>query len=108
MLPFELVGAHTFYLPIRQSMFPVSKYRLMCEHLLKKGIARPEDFVEPAPASDEDVLLVHTPFRAFNFPKILQRGLTRPRFRDKSRYGLLIGKNLASAPPRFFPLHHGL
>ena len=61
MLPFKLVCARTFYLPIGQSVFPVSKYRLMCEHLLKKGIARPEDFVEPAPASDEGVLLVHTP-----------------------------------------------
>jgi len=61
MLPFKLVCARTFYLPIGQSVFPVSKYRLMCEHLLKKGIAGPEDFVEPAPASDEDVLLVHTP-----------------------------------------------
>ena len=61
MLPFKLVCARTFYLPIGKSVFPVSKYRLMCEHLLKKGIARPEDFVEPAPASDEGVLLVHTP-----------------------------------------------
>ena len=61
MLPFKLVCARTFYLPIGQSVFPVSKYRLMCEHLLKKGIAGPEDLVEPAPASDEDVLLVHTP-----------------------------------------------
>jgi len=61
MLAFKLVCARTFYLPIGQSVFPVSKYRLMCEHLLEEGIAGPEDFVEPAPASDEDVLLVHTP-----------------------------------------------
>jgi len=60
-LPFKLVCAPTFYLPIGQSVFPVSKYRLICEHLLKKGIAVPDDFVEPAPASDEDILLVHTP-----------------------------------------------
>ena len=61
MLPFKLVCAPTFYLPIGQSVFPVSKYRLMCEHLLEQGIAVPEDFVAPAPASDENILLVHTP-----------------------------------------------
>ncbi|HJY88468.1 MAG TPA: histone deacetylase [Candidatus Acidoferrales bacterium] len=61
MLPFKLVCAPTFYLPIGQSVFAVSKYRLLCEQLLNKGIAGPEDFLEPPPASDEDVLLVHTP-----------------------------------------------
>jgi acetoin utilization deacetylase AcuC-like enzyme len=61
MLPFKLVCAPTFYLPIGQSVFPVSKYRLICEHLLEKGIAGPQDFLEPPPASDEDILLVHTP-----------------------------------------------
>jgi acetoin utilization deacetylase AcuC-like enzyme len=61
MLPFKLVCAPTFYLPIGQSVFPVSKYRLICERLREHGIAGPEDFVAPVPASDEDVLLVHTP-----------------------------------------------
>ncbi len=60
MLPFKLVCARTFYLPIGQSVFPVSKYRLIYEHLLEKGIAAPEDFIEPTSASDEDILLVHT------------------------------------------------
>jgi len=61
MLPFKLVCAPSFYLPIGQSVFPVSKYRLVCEHLLEKAIAGPADFLAPAPASDEDILLVHTP-----------------------------------------------
>ncbi len=61
MLPFKLVCARTFYLPIGQSVFPVSKYRLIYEHLLESGIAAPDDFLEPVPASDEDILLVHTP-----------------------------------------------
>jgi acetoin utilization deacetylase AcuC-like enzyme len=61
MLPFKLVCARTFYLPIGQSVFPVSKYRLTYERLVEKGIATPEDFIEPTPASDEDILLVHTP-----------------------------------------------
>jgi acetoin utilization deacetylase AcuC-like enzyme len=61
MLPFKLVCAPNFYLPIGQSVFPVSKYRLVCERLLADGIAGPEDFSAPEPASDADVLLVHTP-----------------------------------------------
>ncbi len=61
MLPFKLVCSRTFYLPIGQNAFPVQKYRLICEHLLEKGIAGPEDFIEPTPASDEDILLAHTP-----------------------------------------------
>jgi acetoin utilization deacetylase AcuC-like enzyme len=61
MLPFKLVCAPNFYLPIGQSVFPVSKYRLVCERLLADGNAGPEDFSAPEPASDADVLLVHTP-----------------------------------------------
>ena len=61
MLPFKLVCAPTFYLPIGQSVFPVSKYRLTYQALFEKGIASPDDFVDPEQASDEDVLLVHTP-----------------------------------------------
>jgi acetoin utilization deacetylase AcuC-like enzyme len=60
MLPFKLVCAPNFYLPIGQSVFPVSKYRLIAKHLLEQGIASPEDFLEAAAASDEDILLVHT------------------------------------------------
>jgi acetoin utilization deacetylase AcuC-like enzyme len=41
-------------------IFPMKKYRLVKELLLKMGVARPDDFVEPEPASVADALLVHT------------------------------------------------
>ncbi|MFH1864666.1 MAG: histone deacetylase [Candidatus Eisenbacteria bacterium] len=41
-------------------IFPMRKYRLVKEQLLKMGVARPDDFVEPEPASVADALLVHT------------------------------------------------
>lgn len=41
-------------------IFPVKKYRVLYEHLLLGGFKR-ESFLLPEPASDEDLLLVHTP-----------------------------------------------
>jgi acetoin utilization deacetylase AcuC-like enzyme len=41
-------------------IFPMRKYRLVKERLLAIGIAKPSDFVEPAPATVDDALLVHT------------------------------------------------
>ncbi|MCX7704570.1 MAG: histone deacetylase [Planctomycetota bacterium] len=41
-------------------IFPVEKYRLVQERLLKEGIARKEDFFEPRSVSEEELLLVHT------------------------------------------------
>ena len=41
-------------------IFPMKKYRLVKERLLDMGVARPDDFVKPEPASVQDALLVHT------------------------------------------------
>src|SRR5262245_27745075 len=60
MLPFKLVYSDDYYLPIGAHVFPAQKYRLVHKHLLETGIAEPADFVTPQPASDEDILLVHT------------------------------------------------
>lgn len=60
MLPFKLVYSNDYYLPIGAHVFPAEKYRMIHKRLLETGIAEPQDFVEPKPASDEDVLLVHT------------------------------------------------
>ena len=46
---------------IGQHVFPVLKYKLIHEQLIVRGLATKGDFVEPAPASEEDILLVHTP-----------------------------------------------
>jgi acetoin utilization deacetylase AcuC-like enzyme len=56
-----LVYSDDYYLPIGAHVFPAAKYRLVHARLLKDGIAAKSDFVEPEPASDEDILLVHTP-----------------------------------------------
>jgi len=61
MLPFKLIYSDDYYLPIGQHVFPAQKYRLVHQHLLESGTATPEDFLTPQPATDEDILLVHTP-----------------------------------------------
>lgn len=60
MLPFKLVYSNDYYLPIGAHVFPAEKYRMIHRRLLETGLAAPADFVEPKPASDEDILLVHT------------------------------------------------
>src|SRR5690348_12738889 len=60
MLPFKLVYSDGYYLPLGAHVFPAEKYRLIHRRLLETGLAEREDFVEPKPASDDDVLLVHT------------------------------------------------
>jgi len=45
---------------IGKHVFPVKKYRLVYERLLSMG-AKKEDFLQPQPAQDEDLFLVHTP-----------------------------------------------
>jgi acetoin utilization deacetylase AcuC-like enzyme len=61
MLPFKLVYSDDYYLPIGAHVFPAEKYRRIHERLLETGVADAEDFVTPQLASDQDVLLVHTP-----------------------------------------------
>jgi acetoin utilization deacetylase AcuC-like enzyme len=61
MLPFKLVYSDEYYLPIGEHVFPAAKYRLIQQRLLQTGVAEPADFIIPQPASDEDILLVHTP-----------------------------------------------
>lgn len=61
MLPFKLVYSDDYYLPIGTHVFPAEKYRRIHNRLLETGVAEPKDFVTPQPASDLDVLLVHTP-----------------------------------------------
>jgi acetoin utilization deacetylase AcuC-like enzyme len=61
MLPFKLVYSDDYYLPIGSHVFPAEKYKCIHDRLLASGIAQPSDFVTPRPATDQDVLLVHTP-----------------------------------------------
>jgi acetoin utilization deacetylase AcuC-like enzyme len=61
MLPFKLVYSDDYYLPIGAHVFPAQKYRRIYSRLLESGVAEASDFVTPQPASDQDILLVHTP-----------------------------------------------
>jgi acetoin utilization deacetylase AcuC-like enzyme len=61
MLPFKIVYHPGYDLNLGAHVFPSQKYRLIYEALLRDHIAQPEDFLLPEPASDADVLLVHTP-----------------------------------------------
>ena len=61
MLPFKLVYSDDYFLPIGTHVFPSEKYKRIHDRLLAEGIAATSDFVAPRPATDLDVLLVHTP-----------------------------------------------
>jgi acetoin utilization deacetylase AcuC-like enzyme len=60
MLPFKLVYHDRYDLNLGAHVFPSQKYRLISEKLLADGIAYREDFFRPEPASDADILRVHT------------------------------------------------
>ncbi len=75
MLPFKLVYSDDYYLPIGAHVFPAEKYRRIHQRLLKTRVADPSDFPEPSPASDEDILLVHTP----EYVRKLKTGTLSPR-----------------------------
>jgi acetoin utilization deacetylase AcuC-like enzyme len=61
MLPFKLVYHDRYDLNLGAHVFPSQKFRLIAEALRKENIAGPKDFLVPSPASDEDILRVHTP-----------------------------------------------
>ncbi len=60
MLPFKLVFHPDFTVDLGPHVFPTQKYRLLRERLLADALACEDDFVEPEPADDADVLRVHT------------------------------------------------
>src|SRR5437588_8281179 len=61
MLAFKLIYSEAYYLPIGEHVFPAEKYRRIRDRLLADSIAEASDFLEPEPAIDQDILLVHQP-----------------------------------------------
>ncbi len=61
MLPFKLIYSDDYFLPIGAHVFPAEKYRRVHDRLIQTGVAEPADFISPQSASDQDILLVHTP-----------------------------------------------
>ena len=60
LLPFKLVYHERYDLNLGPHVFPSQKFRLIYEMLLREDLAREQDFLRPNPASDEDILRVHT------------------------------------------------
>jgi acetoin utilization deacetylase AcuC-like enzyme len=60
MLPFKVVYHPRYDLNLGAHVFPSQKFRLIAEELVSSGIADTSDFLTPQPASDEDLLRVHT------------------------------------------------
>jgi len=75
MLPFKLVYSDAYYLPIGDHVFPAEKYRRIRDRLISDKIAEPTDFLEPEPATDQDILLVHKP----EYVQKLRAGTLSPR-----------------------------
>jgi acetoin utilization deacetylase AcuC-like enzyme len=59
-LPFKLVYHDKYDLHLGAHVFPSQKYRLVRDALFGDRFAEPNDFLVPEPASDEDVLRVHS------------------------------------------------
>jgi acetoin utilization deacetylase AcuC-like enzyme len=60
MLPFKLVYHDGYDLHLGAHVFPSQKYKLIAEKLLADGTATKRDFLRPEPATDTDILRVHT------------------------------------------------
>ncbi len=57
----KVVYSDAYFLQLGEHVFPAVKYRRVKEKLLADGTIAPADLVEPEPATDEDLLLVHAP-----------------------------------------------
>ena len=60
MLPFKIVYHDGYDLQLGAHVFPSQKFRLVRDALVGQGLADPADILTPQPATDEDVLRVHT------------------------------------------------
>jgi acetoin utilization deacetylase AcuC-like enzyme len=59
MLPYRLVYHERYDLNLGDHVFPSKKFRWLHDRLIRTRFASAEDFIEPSPATDDDVLLVH-------------------------------------------------
>lgn len=75
MLTFKLIYSDAYYLPIGNHVFPAEKYRRTRDRLIATGVADQSDFLEPQPATDRDILLVHKP----EYVQKLRTGTLSPR-----------------------------
>lgn len=55
----KVVYSDRYDLNLGNHVFPSAKYRLVKERLLQENLISPKEIIEPSPASDDDVALVH-------------------------------------------------
>ena len=91
MLPFRLIYSDAYYLPIGNHVFPAEKYRRVRERLMSLGVAEPGDFLEPQPATDQDILLVHNP----EYVRKLKNGTLSPH--EEMEMEIPYSRDLAAA-----------
>jgi acetoin utilization deacetylase AcuC-like enzyme len=91
MLPFKLVYSDAYYLPIGDHVFPAEKYRRVHDRLISNTVAEAKDFLEPQPATDLDILLVHTP----EYVQKLKTGTLSPR--EEMEMEIPYSRNLVDA-----------
>jgi len=60
VLPFKLIYHDGYDLNLGAHVFPSQKYHMIRDKLLEDGVATQDDFLAPQPATDEDVLRVHS------------------------------------------------
>jgi len=60
MLPFRLVYHPGYDLDLGEHVVPGAKYGLIRRRLLEENLARPQSFMEPVPATDDQLRLVHS------------------------------------------------
>jgi len=60
MLPFKLIYHERYDLNLGPHVFPSQKFRLVHDKLLNDKIADVNDFLRPEPATDADIVRVHT------------------------------------------------
>ncbi len=59
MLSFPLIYHDDYDLNFGDHVFPSVKYKLIRDRMLGEGFATADDFLQPQPATDEDLMLVH-------------------------------------------------
>jgi len=68
------VYSHEYHVDMGEHVFPVEKYRLIHAALTAEGVLAPGDIVEPVPASEDDLLLVHDAEHLAHMRRLAQNG----------------------------------
>lgn len=56
----RLIYSDKYLVDIGAHVFPTEKYKLLYQKLIKGAIFKKSDFINPNPATDEEILLIHT------------------------------------------------